>query len=266
MATASTVLALFQGIATNKDVKANLSKMREQTIKAKEAGASIIVFPELFLTGYYLTAEEMRDVAQPNTGEAFQELSALAKETGVAILYGYPERVISEDGFKCYNSAQLIDKEGQSILNHRKVHLWIDDEGYRWEDVFTPAENFSEIVECCGFKIGVLICYDVEFPEAVRTLVLRGANLILVPTAVADQWIRPLVEHVIPARAYENRVHVAYVNNTGSRFDGKSVCCNENGETIASAGEGEEMVMATVTLSGAKSWHVRDRRPALYEK
>ncbi len=268
MARASTVLALFQGIATNKDVKANLSKMREQTIKAKESGASIIVFPELFLTGYCLTAEDMREVAQPSTGEAFQELSALAKETGVAILYGYPERAISEDGFKYYNSAQLIDREGQSILNHRKVHLWIEEkEGYRWEDVFTPAEKLSEIVDCCGFKIGVLICYDVEFPEAVRTLVLRGANLILVPTAVSDQWhLGALVERIIPARAYENRVHVAYVNNAGSTFSGRSVCCNENGDTIASAGEGEEMVIVTVTDSGTKSWHVRDRRPALYEK
>lgn len=266
MATASALLALFQGIAINKDVKANLRKMRETTIKAKEAGANIIVFPELFLTGYYLKADDMKEAAQESNGAAFKELAALAVETGVAILYGYPERgVDTKGGPVYYNSAQLIDKNGQSILNHRKVHLWIDDDG--WEKVFTPAEKFSDVIDFCGFKIGVLICFDIEFPESVRTLALRGANLILAPTAVSSNWVGPLVEYIIPARAYENRVNVAYVNNAGHDFDGRSVCCGERGDTIvAAAGDGEEFLLANVVASGIESYHVRNRRPELYDR
>lgn len=264
MATASALLALFQGIAINKDVKANLSKMREQTLNAKEAGANIIIFPELFLSGYLLKADDMKAAAQEKDGAAFKELAALAVETGVAILYGYSEKVTTDSDSIYYNSAQLINKEGQSILNHRKIHLWIDDAG--WEKVFTPAEKFSEVVECCGFKIGVLICFDVEFPESVRTLVLRGANLILTPTAVSENWTKELVGYIIPARAYENRVSIAYVNNAGHDFDGRSVCCDERGDAIVAAGKGEELLLANVKASGEESCHIKNRRPDLYEK
>ena len=263
MASPATLIALFQGCARSKDLQYNLAKMREQTLRAKEAGAEIIVFPELFLTGYCLAADDMKSVAQEFNGEAFQELSALARETGVGILYGYPERVNTDQGTNYFNSAQLIDREGKSLVNHRKVHLWIDEDGY--EKVFTQAKGFSNIVEYCGLKIGVLICYDVEFPEAVRTLALRGANLILVPTAVKTRWMQELTEHIIPARAYENAVHVAYVNNTGSIFAGQSVCCGVNGESIVSAGAEEELMLASIERGVTKSHHLRDRRPDLYD-
>ncbi len=186
-------------------------------------------------------------------------------ETGVGILYGYPEKVNkTAQGSIYYNSAQLINNSGQSILNHRKVHLWID---HGWEKVFTPAERFSEVVDFCGFKIGVLICFDVEFPESVRTLVLGGgANLILVPTAVCDNSMRQLCRYIIPARAYENKVSVAYVNNAGYEFDGCSVCCGEDGDAIVAAGEGEEFLLANVVASGIEGNHVRNRRPELYTK
>ncbi len=268
MATAPALkLALFQGIATNQNVKVNLSKIREQTFKAKEAGAKIIIFPELFLTGYLLKAEDMQAAAEEYNGESFQELAKLAIQSRVAILYGYPEKVKTHEGFIYFNSAQLIDKEGQSLVNHRKIHLWIESDGHAHEKVFTPADKFSEIIEYCGFKIGILICYDVEFPEAVRTHVLRGANLILVPTASDKKYTKELVEFVVPTRAYENRVHVVYVNNAGYTFGGRSICCNENGDIIASAGEEkEELLLVRITAGGIQSSQIRDRRPELYEK
>ena len=264
---------MFQGAAYPKDVQKNLMVMREQVLKAKKAGAQIIVFPELFLTGYCLEAEDMKSVAQESNGRAYQELSALAKETGVAILYGYPEYVPTSDhGVKIYNSAQLIDKEGKSLLNHRKVHMWIDEYGY--EKVFTQADGFSDVVECCGLKIGVLICYDVSFPESVRTLALRGANVVLVPTAVSEcteDYIDKLTKFIVPARAYESTVHVAYVNNTGTVagtvFSGKSICCNPLGDVLTSGGSDEELLFSSIDISNTStSFYMRDRRPLLYDK
>ena len=259
------LLAMFQGAAYPRDVQKNLVVMKEQVLKAKKAGAQIIVFPELFLTGYCLEAEDMKSVAQESNGKAYQELSALAKETGLAILYGYPESVPTlDDGVKIYNSAQLIDKDGKSLVNYRKVHLWIDEYGY--EKVFTKADGFSDVVECCGLKIGVLICYDVEFPESVRTLALRGANVVFVPTASSENCMDKITKFIIPARAYENTVHMAYANNTGTIFAGKSICCSPLGDVLASGGSDEELLFSSIDVSvTSTSYYMRDRRPLLYD-
>ena len=255
--------ALFQGEAKVGDVAHNLGRMKEQIQRASSSavGAELIIFPELFLSGYQLGAQAMRGLAEERNGPSFQELSSAAKEANMAVVYGYPEVDHSTGDEVYYNSAQLIDRDGTSLVNFRKVHLWIDEAGY--EEVFTPGKEFAAVVECCGMKIGLLICYDIEFPEAARTLALRDAQLIAVPTATIYQ---NLGTRIIPARAMENRVHVAYINHSGSNFVGKSLCCDQAGDYVVLGGSDETLLLAPINLAVSPTLcsYLKDRRPELY--
>ena len=266
---ASTLLkvALFQGEAKLGDVSHNLTKITKQMEVAKGSGAVIVVFPELFLTGYLLSSEEMKRLAEDKQGASFQQLSAAAKQLDIAVLYGYPEVDSSSGTPVYYNSAQLIDKDGSSLINYQKTHLWIDSDGY--ERVFTAGKELSNVVECCGMKIGVLICFDVEFPEAVRVLALRGANVILVPTASGAKYDGANVtERIIPARAMENRVYIARVNYSGSEYYGRSSCCSPLGVTVASTETNEEtLIVASIDLLTKPCYdYLSQRKPLLYKE
>ena len=260
------LIALFQGEAKVGDVAHNLGRMKEQIQRASAVGAELIIFPELFLSGYQLGAQAMRGLAEERNGPSFQELSAAAKEANMAVVYGYPEVDHSTGGDVYYNSAQLMDRNGKTLSNYQKVHLWVDEDNYAYEEVFTPGKEFAEVVECCGMKIGLLICYDIEFPEAARTLALRGAQLIAVPTASLANYPK-IKTLVVPTRAMENRVHVAYVSHTGTVFSGMSCCCNPAGDCVAMAGSEEVLLPAPVTLQDQSPFlypYFKDRRPELY--
>ena len=161
------------------------------------------------------------------------------KSAGLAILYGYPER--AEDG-QIYNAVQLIDAHGQRLCNYRKTHLFGDLD----HSMFSAGEDDFPLVELNGWKLGFLICYDLEFPENTRRLALAGAELILVPTAnmvpfdfVADVTVR--------ARAFENQCYVAYANYCGHegeiQYCGQSSIAAPNGQRIAQAGLDEALIV-----------------------
>lgn len=258
-------VALFQGEAVLGDLQANLEKMKRQMKEAKTMGADLIVFPELFTTGYRLSADQMKEKAESKGGQTFLELSACAREMDIAVLYGYPELEENSGSKAHYNSVQFIDKDGTPLQNYRKTHLWIDH--YNTEAVFTPGEALGNVFEFRGVKIGLLICFDVEFPETVRSLALRGAELILVPTASLVEYnIRVISQVMVASRAFENGVYVAYVNHCGGTFGGLSRCCGPNGATLASAETEEGILMATVTEIKEASYYLTNRRPSLYKE
>lgn len=266
------LIALFQGEAKVGDVPSNISKMKEQIRKASSMGAELVIFPEMFLTGYELGAAGVKRLAEERSGPSFQELSAAAKEVNIAVVYGYPELDLSSGSAVYYNSAQLIDSSGSSLANYRKVHIWIDE--YKYEEVFSPGSGFTEVVECCGMKIGLLICFDIEFPEAARALALRGAQVIAVPTALTKEWeYANIISKLVPARAMENRVYVAYVNHCGRSFCGRTVCCNPHGNNLsltsveASPSEEENLLLASIMTPiqlDSTLRYLEKRRPALY--
>ena len=256
--------AFFQGITDDASPEKNLMTMKEQMSKASAVGAEMILFPELFLSGYCVPAEQMKKVAEERNGPSFQELSKAAKEANIAVLYGYPEVDQSSGSEIFYNSAQLINKDGSSLANYRKSHLWIDDMGY--EKVFKPGKAFENIVDCCGIKIGILICFDVEFPECARTLALKGVQLIAVPTALVYTKFKSIPRILVPSRARENGVHIAYVNHAGA-FNGHSVCCDVNGDIMVQAGAEEQLELFTVNpLSKPACNFISMRRPDVYCK
>lgn len=210
----------------------------------------LIVLPELFQCGYHIGAR-VPELAEQQGGPFAKSIAQLARECDTAILYGYAER----QGETLYNSAQCIDRTGTAIGNHRKLLL---PPGFE-SDHFTPGST------CTPFKLGnftlaILVCYDVEFPENTRHAALEGADLVVVPTALAMQW-NVVAEKLVPARAFENGVFLCYANycglENGNSFFGGSCIIGPDGSEMARAGSGPEIVGARLDRSAVKAAQAR---------
>lgn len=256
-------VAVYQCPPLPLDPVANLHRLHQVAMEAK--GADLLVLPEMFITGYNIGAEAISTLAEVYNGEWAQQIGRIAKAAGLAIVYGYPER--TADGH-IYNAVQLIDAHGERLCNYRKSHLFGDLD----RSMFSPGEAELPVVELNGWKLGFLICYDLEFPENARRLALAGAELIVVPTAnmipfdfVADVTVR--------ARAFENQCYVAYANYCGHEGDiqycGQSSVAAPDGSRIALAGLDEALIVGELDRqlmndSRQANRYLSDRRPELY--
>jgi len=219
----------------------------------------------MFLTGYAIGREAAARLAEPADGPSGTRASAIAAGHGIALCYGYPER--GADG-AVYNSAALYDRDGTLLLTYRKTHLFAALD----REMFAPGEGAFTTVRLGAFTVGMLICYDAEFPEAVRALALNGADLVLVPTANMKPY--DVVSHfTVPARSYENSLYLAYGNRCGQEgtldYTGLSCVGSPLGGNLALAGLGEELLFADLDLEAVQAarvnnTYVKDRRPALY--
>ena len=219
--------------------------------------ADLLLLPELFATGYNI-GDQVVARAEPADGPIAQAVKAIAQAHGVAIHYGFPEI----DGEEVYNSAQCIGPNGLNLGRHRKLAI---PPGFE-------RKHFSPGRECGLFtyrdvKIATLICYDAEFPETVRHVASLGAELVLVPTALGAQW-EWVAQQMIPTRAYENGVYLAYANGAGVEngmsFLGQSVIATPDGRELARANAEPhvlygEMQLDTVTAAQARLPYLRDR-------
>jgi predicted amidohydrolase len=256
-------VALYQCPPLPLDVAGNLQRLRKLAMEARDA--DLLVLPEMFLTGYNIGVEAVGALAEARDGESAQHIASIAKASGVAIVYGYPER--ADDG-QIYNAVQLIDAKGESLCNYRKTHLF----GELDHSMFSVGPDEFPLVELNGWKLGFLICYDLEFPENARRLALAGAELILVPTANMIPYDF-IAEVTVRARAFENQCYVAYANYCGHEGDihycGQSSIAAPDGSRIAQAGLDEALIVGTLDRqlmldSRAANRYLLDRRPELY--
>src|SRR3989344_4363753 len=171
-------LALWQTEGHPDDIAANLADLAVQARAAAAAGAELLLCSELWLGGYNLRAQP----AEAADGPSAQRIAQLAREHGIAICYGYAES--HESGGKPYNAAQVISASGEHLSNYRKTHLF----GAFERTLFTPGERLEAPFTFGEWSIGLLICFDVEFPENVRKLTLHGAELLLIPTALTPEY------------------------------------------------------------------------------
>ncbi|MEU9386744.1 carbon-nitrogen hydrolase family protein [Streptomyces sp. NPDC048279] len=255
--------ALLQSSGRPGSTVENLKALDEAAGRAAAEGAALLVAPEMFLTGYAI-GDDIGRLAEPADGDCADAIAELAHRHGLAITYGYPERA----GDVVYNSAQLISADGTRLANYRKTHLF----GCFERDHFTPGEQPVVQAELNGLTVGIMICYDVEFPEPVRAHALAGTDLLVVPTANMHPF-QFVAESLVPVRAWENQMYVAYVNRTGQEgefdFFGLSGLTGPDGVTRARAGRGEELVVADVdsallAASREANPYLKDRRPGLY--
>lgn len=241
LVTQSLRLALYQGCSPHGDEAAAFSAI-ERVLKASAAmQVDLAVFPEAYLLGYNLA----QPISQPLDGPWVQRLGDIAAQTGVAVVIGMSER----DRDNCFNTAVVIGTNGRLITSYRKIQLW----EARERSICEPGEAYVTF-PLKGRTVGLLICYDIEFPEHVRALVRKGADLIVVPTANPVPFDN-VNRYAVPARAMENAISVAYCNYCGPEGDatycGRSVIAGPEGEALASAGMGEAVLIADIPAPSA---------------
>jgi 5-aminopentanamidase len=219
----------------------------------------LVALPELFVTGYNV-GSRLRERAEPPDGPSACRIADLARKYDFAIHYGYIE--LSGDGL--YNSAQTFGPDGNPIGKHRKLAI---PPGFEVEHFIGGAG--CTLFELKGFRIATLICYDAEFPETFRHVCETGADLVVVPTALSDQW-DVVARRLIPTRAFENGVYVAYANHCGEegdiRYLGESCIVGPDGRDMARAGADEEVISARLVkdrVTAARTrlpYHIDRRR------
>ncbi|UCD19351.1 MAG: hypothetical protein JSU64_08035 [candidate division WOR-3 bacterium] len=198
----------------------------------KDVVADIAVIPELFNTGYaFLNEKELVNLAEPASGETYEFMQRLAQGKNIALAYGYPESA----GDSIYNSMSFVAPAG-IVATYRKSHLFFEE-----KFLFNPGDTGFKTFEYAGIKLGMLICWDWIYPEAMRTLALQGAQIIIHPANL----VTPYCPEAMVTRAIENRVFVVTADRTGDEirgdkkyhFIGKSQVVAPNGDILTRAGE-----------------------------
>ena len=233
-------IVVCQPCPSNGDLDRVFARIEEVAHLAARAGAALAIFPELILPGYN-QPDLLVSQAQSLDGPWFTQLQAIARKSGIALAIGWPER--SKDTI--FNTATVIGEQGEVLAHYRKIQLFGDME----KSVFAPGTEPPPIFSLCGRRIGLLICYDIEFPQHAAMLAKRGAEIILVPTA-NPAGFEHVQQALIPARAYENRLTVVYANYCGSEggleYGGRSVIVGPDAQAIAAAGLQETILIADI--------------------
>ncbi|MDV8149163.1 nitrilase-related carbon-nitrogen hydrolase [Arthrobacter sp. B10-11] len=258
------LLALLQANAAVLDVEANCGTVDDAARTAAAAGARVLLTPELFPVGY--APRRVRAELDPGTLPSIRStLAGIARRNGIALVYSLP--AVRPDG-RWQITSTLVDHEGAELLNYAKVHLF----GAEERGAFSPAAEPPAVVDFLGIRTSMVICYDVEFPEAVRAAAVRGAELLLVPTALS-RGFDSVPQVLLRARALESQLTVAYANHAGEEdgleFLGGSVIAGPDGALLAAAGPAPELLFADVSAASARDArevvpYLRERRPDLY--
>lgn len=258
------------------DVAGNVGKACLMIEEAARKGAQLVCLPEMFNTGYFPRAGEVNpgywDLAELIDGsKTLIKIGAMAKNHGLYIVAPFVEKA----GHGIYhNSAALIEPGGKVAGCYRKVHIPWSLTG--WEKFyFRPGYDFPVFDTFLG-RMGIQICYDRDFPEGFRTLALKGAELIMLPSGTPRN-LAGLWRNTCQVRAYENGVFVLGVGLTGKvdeehqGFAGNSILASPKGEVLASLDYEEGLLLAEVDLSAIEDgrrqrFGLRDRRPEMYGK
>lgn len=223
------------------DTAAALQRLAQAARDAAAQGARWLVTPEMALTGYLIDPAQLAALAEPADGPLAQAVATLARQYGLGIVAGWPER--HPHGGRPYNAVQAIGPDGRRLAVHRKVHLF----GAADAERFTPGGAVAAPFEWQGQCIGLLICYDAEQPAAVRALARQGARLILAPTANMLPY-DDAPRLTVPRLAGEHGVAIAYANacgaEGGTRYGGLSTLAGPRGEVLARAGRGPALLIA----------------------
>jgi predicted amidohydrolase len=245
------------------NVEENLQKALNMMDVAVGEDVDVICLPELFTIGFDYSYIKKHSEKIPN--KITDIISDMAKESGVYIIAGsIPERV----GREIYNTSVLFGRDGEMIGKYSKIHLF---------PVMDEKKNFSggkevRVFETDFGKIGIMICYDLRFPELARKLSVMGAEIIFVPS----EFPNPKLDHwrtLLQARAIENQIYVVGVNRVGrdeySTFFGHSLVVDPKGVIIVESGDKEDVIMARSDLSRIgevreKVFYLEDRVNGVY--
>ena len=248
----------------------NYEKALQQIPEAASAGAKLVCFPEIQLSPFFPQYEK-RDASPwviPADSPMIRGICGACKEAGI---YAAPNFYVEEAGRR-YDMSLLIDDSGTILGRQKMVHIAQADCFYE-QDYYTPSEEGFQVFDTPLGKIGLVVCFDRHYPESVRTSALKGAELILIPTANTKAEPSELFQWEIKIQAFQNSVNIAMCNRTGPEdgmdFSGESIVADYNGDTLALADDREQILYAEVDLDAARLARARKpytslRRPELY--
>ncbi|MGD8850474.1 MAG: carbon-nitrogen hydrolase family protein [Anaerolineales bacterium] len=242
------------------NVRSNLDKIAAFSARARKEAAQIVVFPECAVTGYGLTEDEARDVAEPIPGPTTEVLTSISAQYQLVLMVGTLE--VDQQG-KLFNTAVLVEPTG-SLARYRKTHL----PTLGVDRFVTAGDDLSNPVDSSIGRAGMLICYDLRFPEPARVLALGGAQLILLSTAW-PQAASLYPDFVVSTRAAENYIYLVAANRVGlergTTYLGRSIIADPDGRVLAEAGQTEETIIyAAIDPDRSDAKH-RIFRPGEYE-
>ncbi|MGB9980508.1 carbon-nitrogen hydrolase family protein [Methanobacterium sp.] len=247
------------------DKNSNIKKALDMIKISTENRSDLVILPEMFNCPY--DNNKFKEYAEEKeNSETLKAISKAAKDSNLYIIAGsIPEL----DGSKLYNSSFIFNRDGEIIGSHRKMHLFdIDIPGkisFKESDTLSAGNQITLIdTELC--KIGVAICYDMRFPELIRLMALKGAELIVIPGAFNMTTGPAHWETLIRGRAIDNQLYVAAASPARNEelsyvAYGNSMVVNPWGEVLAKAGAEEEIAYANIKLSRIKE--VREELPVL---
>jgi predicted amidohydrolase len=267
----------------------NMARL-EKTVKiAKKYNVQLLVFPELYVPGYTLSPEKAREVAEPQDGVSISKGRKIAKQYNMGIVLPYAEKAQEDGKVKYYDSIAVISEKGELLLNYRKTHLY----GQQERDNWSAGNETSKVFKIFDFPVGVLNCYECEFPELSRMLALQGAKLIVGPTAADRYYMLPdktrskvpypdVSKTLLQANAYANNLFFAYANRAGYEqrgedvwhYRGNSIVYGPHADILVeAANEQDTLLIADCipeyygdTHPAPKYNYLKDRRPELYNR
>ena len=252
-------IALAQ-MKMSSDIRSNYEKSLQFIRQAAENKAELICFPEIQLCPFFPQNPD-RDVEQYVLTEDSQYVKGIRDACRENHIFASPNFYIEEKGHR-YDMSLLIDDQGEIIGRQKMVHV-AQCEMFYEQSYYTPSEEGFMVFDTKLGKIGIVVCFDRHYPESIRTEALRGAELIIIPTANTKAEPSELFQWEVKVQAFQNSVNVVMCNRVGMEsdmeFSGESIVVSFDGETVALAGEGEELLIAEIDLPAASAR--RDQRP-----
>jgi N-carbamoylputrescine amidase len=265
-------------LAFTDDIDENIANVSELVREAAGKGAKVVLPPELFEGPYFCRTEDEALFANARSVDAHPAVLAM-KRLAAELEVHIPTSFFEADGPHHYNSLAMIDDKGALMGVYRKSHI-PDGPGYSEKFYFRPGNSGFKTWPTRAATLGVGICCDQRYPEAARSLMLMGAEILLYPTAIGSEphdpgldtsrlWRRAMIGHAV-----SNVVPVVAANRIGDEggqvFYGHSFICDERGDILAEFGANETgVITATLDLDAARRHRAafgffRDRRPELY--
>ncbi len=245
--------------------------------EAANAGADLVLFPELSFTPFYprIPASEREDdvldLAEPIPGPTTEAIADIAEQFGVVVVFNLLER----DGDQTFDTSPVIDADGTVLGATRMMHI-TDFEHFHEEGYYAPGDTGAPVYDTAAGRLGVAICYDRHYPEYMRALALKDAEVVAVPQAgVAGEWPDGMFKAELRVAAFQNGFFTALANRVGKEgemsFAGGSFVTDPFGRLVAEAPTGSATILlASVDLdrrteAPAQQLFLRDRRPEQYE-